>query len=52
MIKGLSSLLYTMEPLLQPMIDSHIGNEIQLFAKGSLTDIYNHAAKKKKPIVR
>ncbi|KAJ3311868.1 Cytoplasmic FMR1-interacting protein 2 [Boothiomyces sp. JEL0838] len=51
MIKGLSSLLYTMEPLLQPMIDSHIGNEIQLFAKGSLTDIYNHAAKKKKPIV-
>ncbi|KAJ3262628.1 Cytoplasmic FMR1-interacting protein 2 [Boothiomyces macroporosus] len=51
MIKSLSSLLYTMEPLLQPMIDSHIGNEIQLFAKGSLTDIYNHAAKKKKPIV-
>ncbi|KAJ3322394.1 Cytoplasmic FMR1-interacting protein 2 [Boothiomyces sp. JEL0866] len=51
MIKGLGSLLYTMEPLLQPMIDSHIGNEIQLFAKGSLTDIYNHAAKKKKPVV-
>ncbi|KAJ3276472.1 Cytoplasmic FMR1-interacting protein 2 [Terramyces sp. JEL0728] len=51
MIKSLSALFYTMEPVLQPIIDSHIGNEIQLFAKGTLIDIYNHAAKKKKPIV-
>ncbi|KAI8901764.1 cytoplasmic fragile-X interacting family-domain-containing protein [Globomyces pollinis-pini] len=51
MIKSLARILFQIEQQVQPLFDILIGNEIQMFVKGTITDYYNNAIKKKKASV-